>query len=636
MALQTLPLGAQKRKNMFSDTLTLQNWFQESLDLLKPSRKMATKTAQYANGDQLDDSIKLTLSHRGQPEQWENNIAKVDNKISGYKQNKQTEIKLFGTQKADQNTALLLQDTIRAIFEQSDFDDEKESSDEDLRYAGFAAQEIKVKNSDELDQFGNTLKDVSVVNLPANQCFLDPHAKKLNYSDARYFHQAFWVDKEELYLDFDKELVDELPVSMQGLDSELDEELYESTKRERVLVIYTWYKKYDKESNSMKWYYCYWGGNTILKQEESPFKKYFDGMPIVVSFLRSRKNDTGYAGMYKDVLPLQDALNFAKLKIWHKLGNVKVLVENGAVEDIMVFKDEYSLDDSVTEVQDISKIKEIKQHNDIAQLLSTIVDARNQIQEIMGLSDEFLATASNRMGYDALNARINMGALGLGKFLKASARLQENTLKKMIPLIQEFYNANRILKIVDEDMHARYFEINTPALDQNGYYDYEINEDGEAIPRIENKLNIGKYDLIYREMDKPFTNTSERYRQDIELMKLLSQTKPQYVELLLPDLLADTHSSIAQKIKMIIETTQAQESQDPMANMQNQITMAKEQLELEEIKSKIDLNRSKAQHTSERGALDMERIGQNERSNMRTNQTKNQQALLQAIMQGGR
>ncbi len=621
---------------MFTDTITLQNWFNESLDLLKPSRKLALKTAEYANGEQLDNDIKLTLSSRGQPEQWENNISKIDNKIAGFKNNRTTEIKLFGRQRDDKTTALLLQDTIRAIHETSDFSAEKEASDEDIRYAGFAAQEIKITNSDEVDEFGRTLKDISVQNLPASQCFLDPHAKKQDYSDARYFHQAFWTDKDELYMEFDANKVDELPIQSNSLDAELDEEIYDHSKRDRVLVIYTWYKKYDKKSNTMKWYYIYWGGSTILKQEENPFKEYFDGMPIVVEFLRSRKNTTSYAGMYKDILPLQDALNFAKLKIWHKLGNVKVLVQKDAVDDIMVFKDEYSLDDSVTEVNEIGGVKEINQHNDISQLLSTIVDSRNQIQEILGLSDEFLATASNRMGADAMNQRINMGALGLSNFLKASSRLQENTLKKMIPLIQEFYNASRVMKIVDEDMGAKYFNINQTAMDENGFMKYEMDKDGNATPLMDNRLNIGKYDLIYTEMEKPIANSAERYRQDVELMKLLGSVAPQYVTLLLPELLADTHTNIADKIKMIVETQQQTETNDPMGDMNSQFDIAQKQLALEELKSKIGLNNSKAVYNNSKNDVDTHRIDQSERSSMRNTQTKNDQLLLNAMVQGGK
>jgi hypothetical protein len=225
-----------------------------------------------------------------------------------------------------------------------------------------------------------------------------------------------------------------------------------------------------------------------------------------------------------------------------------------------------------------------------------------------------------------------MGALGLGKFLGASAKLQEATLKKQIPLIQHFYNANRIMKIVDEDMGAKYLELNTPKLDQNGFYDYEINQNGEAVPMLENRLDVGKYDLSYREMDKPFTNTSERYRQDVELMKLLAQVKPQYVELLLPYLLKDSHSSIADKISMVIESMQGQN--DPNSDMAMQIEMAKKQLELEEMRSKIDLNRSKATNTKSQHLVDMEKVAQNERNNMRSTEAKNSQALLKALMGG--
>jgi hypothetical protein len=37
-----------------------------------------------------------------------------------------------------------------------------------------------------------TIKDVKVVNLPSSECFLDPHSKKEEYSDARHFTQAFF------------------------------------------------------------------------------------------------------------------------------------------------------------------------------------------------------------------------------------------------------------------------------------------------------------------------------------------------------------------------------------------------------------------------------------------------------------
>ncbi len=623
---------------MFENTTTLKNWFNESLELLQKSRLDGQKTADYAFGDQLDANIRMTLHTRGQPEQWENNISKVDNKIAGFKQSRKTEIKLFGTQANDKNTAILLQDTIRAINEANDFKNEKDSSDEDLRYSGFAAQEIRVVQSDEVDSLGRTLKDIKVENLPANQCFLDPFSKKQDYSDARYFNQAFWTDKEELYVDFDKDLVDKLPVSINHTDdTKLDEETYDDAQRERVLVIYTWYKKYDKKSNSIKIYYAYWGGDIILKQEENPYKEYFDDMPITVSFLRSRKHTQQYAGMYKDILPLQDALNFAKLKIWHKLGNVKVLVEEGAVDDIVVFKDEFSLDDSVTEVNDISRIKEIKQYNDISQLLSTVVDCRNQIKELIGLSDEFLAVASNRMGKEALDTRINMGALGLGAFMKASASLQENTLKKMIPLIQEFYNASRIMRIVDEDTGARYFQINEPITDQNGFMEYETSNDGTLIPAMQNKLNIGKYDLIYTEMEKPITNSAERYRQDIELLKLLKETAPQYVEILLPDLLADSHSSISQKIKLIIESQQNQPpQQDPIQDAVVNMDIGKKQLENNEIQSRINLNNQKAAQVAEKNGVDLHRINENSNANRLSNHSRNEQALLKAFSQGAR
>ena len=124
-------------------------------------------------------------------------------------------------------------------------------------------------------------------------------------------------------------------------------------------------------------------------------------------------------------MPLQDAINQAKLRLHNILGNVKLLVQSDAVEDILIFKNEYSVDGAVVEVENINGIKEIKQHTEYQQILNIISDARNQMKEILGFNDELLAVANNRLSGEAIGKRLAIGTFGLADYFKASARLQK-------------------------------------------------------------------------------------------------------------------------------------------------------------------------------------------------------------------
>ena len=144
---------------MFTDTIKLKYWFDESITLLDKSRKLARQTLEYKEGEQLADDIKVTLTSRGQPELWENNIQKFDTKIVGFQDTRQVQVGISGRQKEDKLSARILKDVVRAIFDKTDFEVQKELSDEDLRIAGVGVQEIKVTDTKKSDVFGRTQFD---------------------------------------------------------------------------------------------------------------------------------------------------------------------------------------------------------------------------------------------------------------------------------------------------------------------------------------------------------------------------------------------------------------------------------------------------------------------------------------------
>ncbi|MDK2062790.1 hypothetical protein PT520_09700 [Aliarcobacter butzleri] len=612
---------------MFNDTIQLKYWFNESLNLLEKSRKLARQTLEYKEGEQLADDIKVTLTSRGQPEQWENNIQKFDTKIVGFQDTRQTQIGISGRQKEDKLSARILKDVVRAIQDETDFEVQKELSDEDLRLAGIGIQEIKVVDSGKKDIFGRTLKNIKIVNIPSSESFIDPHAKKEDYSDARHFTQAFYTDSEELYaLGFKKEDIEKLHTN-NYLDTSLDEDLYQTgSYTKRILLCYTWYKMYDKKENKYKYYYCYWSDNVILEQEESPFKEFFEGFPIIVQFSRKKANRTknikGYAGIYKDLIPLQDAINHAKLRLHNMLGNVKVLVETDAVDDIEIFKNDYNLDNAIVEVERISGVKDIRQHTEYQQIINIIVDARNQMKEILGFNDELLAVANNRLSGEAISKRLATGTFGLAEYFKASMRLQKRTIEAMIPFIIHYFDATRVVKIIEADDNIKYFTINEPEKDENGFLTYVPDGDGFVKPKMKNTIEIGEYDLIFNEEAKEISSANERFRLNIEMLKQIQQINPALAQQFMPEVYEDANAPIAEKLRALISQMSQNESSQPSPE---------EQLKAAKLMSDIALNEAKTSYNANKNAVEMEKIKNQQAMNLVSNDTKQGKILLDSM-----
>uniref|UniRef100_UPI0040480DCD portal protein n=1 Tax=Aliarcobacter sp. TaxID=2321116 RepID=UPI0040480DCD len=612
---------------MFTDTTQLKYWFNESINLLDKSRKLARQTLEYKEGEQLADDIKVILTSRGQPEQWENNIQKYDTKIVGFQDTRQVQVGITGRQKEDKLSARILKDVIRAIQDETDFEVQKELSDEDMRIAGFAVQEIKVIDSGKKDIFGRTLKNTKIINIPSSESFLDPHSKKEDYSDARHFTQAFFTDIDELYaLGFKKEDIEKLHTN-NYLDKSLDEDLYQTGSfTKRILLCYTWYKQWSKKENRYKYYYCYWCDNVILKQEESPFQNFFDGFPIIVQFLRKKANRTknikGHAGIYKDLIPLQDAINHAKLRLHNMLGNVKVLVESDAVDDVEIFKNDYNLDNAIVEVERISGVKDIRQHTEYQQIINIIVDARNQMKEILGFNDELLAVANNRLSGEAISKRLATGTFGLAEYFKSSSRLQKRTIEAMISFIVHYYDATRVVKIIEADDNIKYFTINEPEKDENGFLTYEPTNDGFVKPKMKNTIEVGEYDLIFSEEAKEVTSANERFRLNIEMLKQIQQINPALAQEFMPEVYEDANAPIAEKLRGLI--TQMSQNQSNQPSQEEQLKAAK-------LMSDISLNEAKTSYNANKNAIEMMKIQNAQAMNQSSNETKQGKILIDSL-----
>jgi len=137
-----------------------------------------------------------------------------------------------------------------------------------------------------------------------------------------------------------------------------------------------------------------------------------------------------------------------------------------------------------------------------------------------------LGTANNRMSAVGQERRIETGLVGLSKFLKSCEIRDKRLTKKTIKLIEQYYDTERVVSIIDEDFAQEYITINEIVTNQYGGINYNYNEDGTLEPITKNKIVSGKYDLIYTNKPKSTSINVERLRANVELVKILQSTNP--------------------------------------------------------------------------------------------------------------
>lgn len=543
----------------------LQETFDEAKKLTEGSRREGRDAYEYMRGNQLPDDVKAELADRGQPARWENIYMKIDNKVEGMKMMTQEEIAVLPRSVDKKEQFMTITNVLRASQDATEWKTHKKRADRDLRIVGLSAIEEQLHVLDEVDAQGKRLKEIRRIHLPALECLPDMYASAPDMSDSRYFHRTRMMHKASLKKLFG-EAVNNLPENADGM----------------VRINRTWYRHPDDGSVRV----AVWEYSTLLEDKESPFSK-LDRFPVAIRRLRwSHRKE--YYGMYRDVRPFQDSVNFTMLRLINMLGSSKLLIESDAVEDIDSFKDEYALDNSVTEVRGGAlrekKIQDISQTNNVSQLMSIVQDARLQAELVIGLNSEVLGSAVNRLSGYAIESRQNAGLVGLQNYMDVSGELDIDLAQIDLKIMEEHFTAEQIFYIDGKNGKPReQVVLNAYERDEKGRMEYQ---DGAA--KQKSIMSLGRYDVSFRRV--PFNRgaTGERQKNWTELLKMLPQED---ALLLIPSMLRDTESPEAEEAQRIIEerNANAQQNNDAM-----QAQMQQMQLQMEELASKIRERDSKS------------------------------------------
>lgn len=518
------------------------------------SLKEYAQAKRYYHGTQLPQDVEAGLKRRGQIPITENIYKVIVDKIMGYKSESIQEMKLSGRQEEDKALATLLNDLLKVFSQQEDFDPEIIKRDKEL-ILGMAVMELWVKEDEDGDFH------ISLKNVPADSFIIDKHSVNHNAKDARRFHKLINMNVDEAKLLFDKEV---LPQTSEQYD-------------ERVVIIESWIKESFENEKGEKYEafsrYC-WNNDSseFLSYEPQPFKT--REHPFVVCKYQIDTKNQWY-GLFRSIKALQDYINLAENRMLNMMSSMKIFYEEDAVLNPDDFMEQAALDNAVVPVKSGTlqnrKIEFVQHQAQIAALSNKVAEKLNLAKILSGLNDEALGMAINRQSGVAIAQRKDAGLMGLGEYVKLSDEMDKAIFKKALDYMMHYFTKKQVFKIVDKDVGDRYFTIN--------------DEKDEKT-----RIKVGKFDLIYKTQLK-MSGREERFVSWSEILKSISQIRPDLPPLLLPSVLRDTDSPVADEVKLILQEAdkKAQEA------AQNDESTAKlNELELQKLAAQVAELQAKA------------------------------------------
>ncbi|WP_104687721.1 portal protein [Helicobacter acinonychis] len=542
------------------DFTTLENDFSTDYQHALKANSEFLEAKKYYNGNQLPPDVLNIILERGQTPIVENMFKVIVNKILGYKIESLSEIRLSPKQEEDRALSDLLNSLLQVFIQQENYDKAMIERDKNLLIGGLGVIQLWVQEDEEKNI------EIGIKALNPESFIIDHFSTDKNALDARRFHKMLEITEQEALLLFgDSVMVD-----------------YSNRHHERIAsVIESWYKEYDKEKKSYEWNRYLWSRNAgVYKSERRPFSN--GACPFIVAKLYMDECNH-YYGLFRDIKPMQDFINYAENRMGNMMGSFKAMFEEDAVVDIAEFVETMSLDNAIAKVRPNAlkenKIQFMNNQADLSALSQKAEQKRQLLRLLAGLNDESLGMAVNRQSGVAIAQRRESGLMGLQSFLKATDDMDRLVFRLAVSFICEYFKKEQVFKIVDRKLGDRYFTINS----------------GEN-----NKIKPLKFDLILKTQLKTESRDEKWYNWN-ELLKILAPIRPDLLPSLVPLMLNDMDSPITNDVLEAIQNADAlaKEAAREKAPYNAQI----EALQIQKLQAEILELQAKAHKYTEQGAL---------------------------------
>lgn len=288
--------------------------YEEAEEVSRDSHKSSSKARLYYSNVQWTSDEIATLNLRRQPVAMQNKIKPKIDYLTGLEIKRRTQPKVYPTRPVYQEDADACTQVLRYLTDKTDLPQIKSEVWEEMLVEGGPTGALVAV---EYNKQGKPV--LKITHTPWDRVFVDPHARRRDFEDARYKGIVIWMDRtdaEETWSDHKDAITstftratelgstyDDRPASMRWAD----------TRRDRVRVIELYYKQGDE------WWQCTLTGGGYLVEPAKVVYVDQDGetdcpLTLVANY---RRPDNTCFGLVEELISRQDEINKRRSKFLH-------------------------------------------------------------------------------------------------------------------------------------------------------------------------------------------------------------------------------------------------------------------------------------------------------------------------------
>lgn len=469
----------------------LKDTFKFSYEAFEESRNEALKVLDYYHNRHYTKDQLAVLENRGQPAETFNVIKMFGRMLLGYYSTIVNNIKVNPAKEESIITAQVLQDTADYVFRTNNFTSEGDKIKLDCILTGLMCSYTDVEKLDEADEFGRPKYKINIHHVPSLEIVIDPMSRLDDYSDARFIHRFKWTSQEEVDKMFGKakrEKIDayynHLYIDEADFSYTYSTEFQGRYKRfDNYLIVHSVIQDGDKA------YSVYWCQDEILSKKEITYKEVKN--PYRVQKLNT-SNKAEFYGMFREIMETQNAINQALLKIQLMVNTQKAFVEDGAVENLSDFTDQFNRVNAIIPVKDLSGIKIENLTREVIDQYTVIDKALDRIQRVLSINDSFLGMAYASDSGAKVKLQQNASAVAQRYSTAKVEQFYRLLGWDVINLVKQYFTAHDIVRVSDNYQGNKWVELNRPLQIPTGMVDQQT-----GMPQTR---------MVFEEVKDPETN----------------------------------------------------------------------------------------------------------------------------------
>ncbi|MDM8352892.1 portal protein [Brevundimonas diminuta] len=556
------------------------HYAEEAEDATRVSREKAERDRDYYDGKQLTEEEVNILKRRGQPPIALNVIrARVDY-LQGLEKKQRADPKAYPRNPDDQPAADAFTDGLRYAADAADYQPVRSMTWKNITVEGFGGCELSVVED------GQGSYDIKVEHVPWDRIFYDPHSVKPDFSDARYLGQYLWLDQDEALERARANGADEgqarhaieSTLSAGSIGATYDDKPkfhWTDRKRKRVRIAVMWFRKPDG------WWIVEFTKGGILSEMPSPYvSKRGESLCLMVLESAYVDRDNNRYGVVRDLIDPQDEINKRRSKALHLMNVRSVVADDGAVDDVERARRELARPDGwITKNPGLDF--EIVQNTDMAQGQAVLGQQAMAYVMQSGPNAALLGKGTEDQSGRAIEAQQAGGLIELGDLMDSLRRFDKRVFRLMAALMQQFWTAERWIRVTDDDLAPEYVGLNVPIVEQTPW--------GPQVVGVQNNLTELDMDIVIADAPDTINNSVEAYRALGEVLQMSAQVPPPVLRVMI-----EAHPALPTRLKKkLLDMLEGMSEPDPMAAQQAQMMQDKAAADIE--KTRADAFRSVAQ-----------------------------------------